>query len=399
MEDNGGMEPGKQQQRNRYLLHIVLFLVTLLTTSIAGLELITGRSFFRGGSLTWADLPDGLPFSLSFLGFLTVHEFGHYFTAVYHRVKVSLPYYIPIYIPFSLINIGSFGAVIRIRELPGSRQKYFDIGVAGPLAGFVVALGLLVYGLLNLPPMEETVLGIHPEYLLEHGGVPTLEDLQEKGKPALVLGGSLLMDLLMAILPLDRAELPPAFEMMHYPYIFTGFLTLFFTALNLLPIGQLDGGHVVYGLFGKRIAGYVSRASVLALLLVGGTGVVTITEFDPSYYSSYQRWLGEEALKLLLYAGFVFYVVRRLVRDWSVGQILLGVGGALLVQAAAKWLFPGIAVNGIWLLYSFLAVTMIGVDHPRAPDDTPLDRKRKVLAWLAILIFVLCFSPSPLVLL
>jgi membrane-associated protease RseP (regulator of RpoE activity) len=395
MEDNSGTNT-TIRQRNRYPLHIFLFLVSLLTTCIAGVELATARSFFS--HLSWADLHKGLPFSLSFLGFLTVHEFGHYLTAVYHRVKVSLPYYIPVYIPIAAINIGSFGAVIRIREMPGSRRKYFDIGVAGPLAGFVVSVGLLIYGLTHLPPMEETVLSIHPEYLREFGGVPAESEMAGKGI-ALAIGGSLLFDFLLAVLPADPAQIPPSFEMMHYPYIFVGYLTLFFTALNLLPIGQLDGGHVIYGLFGKRISSIVSRVAVLALLMIGGTGMMTWEAFDPAIYSSYQVYLGEQALILLLYAGFVFYVVKRLARDWPVEKLLIGTGMILLVQAVTNLLFPGIQVNGIWLLYSFLAVAMIGVDHPQAPDDTPLDGKRKVLAWLAVIIFILCFSPAPLTLL
>lgn len=397
MEDKNGIEQANGHQ-NRYLRHIILFLVSLLTTTIAGTELLTAGSFFYGSSLEWTDLTKGLPFSLSFLGFLTVHEFGHYFTAVYHRVKCSLPYYIPVYIPLPILNIGSFGAVIRIREMPGSRRKYFDIGVAGPLAGFVVSLGLLIYGFTHLPPLEEFVLNIHPEYLRDFGGIPSIADMEGKGT-ALAIGGSLLFDFMQSVLPPDPSQVPPAFEVMHYPYIFVGYLTLFFTALNLLPIGQLDGGHVVYGLFGKRTSGWVSRIAVLCLLMLGGTGMVRWDDFDAEVYSSFRVYLGEQSLILLLYAGFVFYVVKRLGRNFSTGTVLMVTGGILLVQALANLVFGPIDVNGIWLLYSMLAVRMIGVDHPVAPDDTPLDLKRKVLGWLAIIIFILCFSPAPLVLL
>lgn len=397
MEDKSGIEPAKKHQ-NRYLRHIILFLVSLLTTTIAGTELLTAGSFFYGSSLEWTDLTKGLPFSLSFLGFLTVHEFGHYFTAVYHRVKCSLPYYIPVYIPLPILNIGSFGAVIRIREMPGSRRKYFDIGVAGPLAGFVVSLGLLIYGFTHLPPLEDFVLNIHPEYLRDFGGIPSNADMEGKGT-ALAVGGSLLFDFMQSVLPSDPSQVPPAFEVMHYPYIFVGYLTLFFTALNLLPIGQLDGGHVVYGLFGKRIAGVVSKVAVLCLLMLGGTGMVTWGEFDAAVYGSFREYLGEQSLYLLLYAGFVFYVVKRLDRNFTTGKVLMVTGAILLLQATANLVLGPVEVNAIWLLYSMLAVTMIGVGHPVAPDDSPLNLPRKVLGWLAILIFILCFSPAPLILL
>lgn len=384
--------------KNNYPLHIFLFLVTVFTTSMAGAELATAKSFFADDPLAWSELWRGLPFSLSFLFFLTVHEFGHYLTAVYHKVKCSLPYYIPIFLPFSPINIGSFGAVIRIREVPPSRRKYFDIGVAGPLAGFVVSIGLLLYGFTHLPPMEETILALHPEYLQVFGGIPAEADIAGTGT-GLVLGGNLLFDFMMWAVPGDAAALPPSFEVMHYPFIFVGFLTLFFTALNLLPIGQLDGGHVTYGLFGRRWAGWISRATVVLLVGIGGTGLVQVSDYDPAYYETYSFYLGSEALKFTLYAGFLYFVMGRLFKDLTVPGLLILVAGILLFQGLINLIISGLEVNGIWLLYAFLAVRVIGVDHPAALDDTPLDWKRKVLGWLAIVIFILCFSPAPLVLL
>ena len=148
------------------LIHGGLFLLSLITTMMVGAELVEKKYWFTWGLLDpeldpanyvfqLKDLWKGLPYSLAFLGFLTVHEFGHYFTAMYHRVRSSLPYYIPIYIPIpGVLNIGSFGAVIRLKETPRSTREYFDIGIAGPLAGFVVSLLLLVYGFTTLPPME-----------------------------------------------------------------------------------------------------------------------------------------------------------------------------------------------------------------------------------------------------
>lgn len=363
---------------------------------MAGAELVSGRSFFNGGDLEWSDLLMGLPYSLCFLGFLTVHEFGHYLTAVYHKVRCSLPYYIPVFFPFFPVNIGSFGAVIRIRELPSSRRKYFDIGVAGPLAGFVIAVGLLVWGFTHLPPLEEYVFNIHPDYPAKFQGIPTGEQAADAGGLAFNVGGSLLFEFLKNVLPPDPSQVPPGFEIMHYPFIFVGFLTLFFTALNLLPIGQLDGGHVVYGLFGRKAAGIISRIAVLTLVMVGGTGMVQIDAFDPEFFGSKWNWIGLEALKLLLYGGFVYYVMMRIWRNLAIRDLLLMTAGVLAVQAGIMLIFPATQVNEIWLLYSLIAVSMIGVDHPEAPDESPLDLKRKILGWIAILIFILCFAPSPL---
>lgn len=392
--------------KQRYPLHIFLFLVTVLTTMVAGAELVSGRPlvlppgmptkeiFLGMAGRVWDGIGQGASFSFAFLLFLTVHEFGHYFTAVYHKVRCTLPFYIPIYIPGVPVNIGSFGAVIRIKEVPSSRRKYFDIGVAGPLAGFVVALGLLIYGFTHLPPMEATVLGIHPGYISEFGGVPTEAEMAHAGG-VLRFGGSLLYEMLHSLFAGD-ANMPPDFEIAHYPFLFVGFLTLFFTALNLLPIGQLDGGHVTYGLFGARVASVISRVAVLVLLLVGGIGLFTMRHLEAM--ASGIAWydlLGEIAM-VLLYFGFLYYVLSRLFagRKWK--WLVL----ATLLIAALQFVialgFGPVAPNIIWLLYAGMAVRLIGLDHPIAPDDTPLTTGQKVLGWLAIAIFIMCFSPSPI---
>ncbi|MFP4088793.1 MAG: site-2 protease family protein, partial [Cyclobacteriaceae bacterium] len=130
------------------LLHISLFVITFVTTTLAGAEWQFSRFLFlKESPLTWEYFLKGFAFSVPLLGFLTVHEFGHYFTAKWHKVRVTLPYYLPLWLGFLFLpSIGTAGAVIRIKDQVKSRQKYFDIGVAGPLAGFVVALGILYYG-------------------------------------------------------------------------------------------------------------------------------------------------------------------------------------------------------------------------------------------------------------
>src|SRR5579859_6215624 len=140
-----------------YLLHSSLFIVTFITTTLAGAEWTNSKSVFMPG-FTWADFSGGLPYSICFLTILTCHEFGHYFTAIYYRIKTTLPYYIPM--PFFL---GTLGALIRIKERITSNKQQFDIGIAGPLAGFVVALAFLIYGFVTLPP-PEYIFQFHPEY-------------------------------------------------------------------------------------------------------------------------------------------------------------------------------------------------------------------------------------------
>jgi len=158
--------------KDRPWLHLLLFGLTLASTVYAGAIWVNRVLYYEAQgetiSLLFVTVPqgwliDGLRYAIPLLGFLTVHEFGHYFAARYHRVDTSLPYYIPF--PFN--GIGNFGAVISIREAIPSTRTLFDIGVAGPLAGFVVACGVLLYGFATLPP---------PEYLLDLPGHEVLKE-------------------------------------------------------------------------------------------------------------------------------------------------------------------------------------------------------------------------------
>lgn len=383
-------------KKHNYPLHIFLFLVTVFTTMMAGAELRMADLFYWG-DLTFADLHRGWLFSFAFLSFLTVHEFGHFFAARYHHVKTSLPYYIPIFIPFMMMNIGSFGAVIRIWEMPPSRRKYFDIGVAGPLAGFAVSIILLLVGFLTLPeaPWKDYLGDLHPQMKsMDH--IWTLEEAMRAsgGGPMISTGSNFLYDG-MAALFANAQLLPPGHEVMHYPLLFVGYLTLFFTALNLLPIGQLDGGHVIYGLFGKKAHGWVSRVAVLALLFFGGTGLMELPAYRAVEWASLWDYVLNYALTFLVYLGLLVLVARRMNPNWGV-WLRFGLAiGLMLIQFGLKEVFPAIEPNLIWLVYAFLAAAMIGLDHPGAADEKPLDRKRKILGWLAILIFLSCFSISP----
>ena len=414
-----------------YAIHIGLFLLTVLTTLIVGVEMTTGGVFFGYGMvpqdqlLGWGDLGKGAAYSFAFLAFLTVHEFGHYFTALYHKVKVSLPYYIPIYVPF-MLNIGSLGAVIRLKEKPDSTRKFFDIGIAGPLAGFIISILILLYGFSHLPPEEDYVLQIHPEYVEYFGGLPTEAEqenfwtsnqlfhfLDEKEQlawlspedslpglskekqlelafqhyqspPVVKMGSNLLFDLLKTIVPEDPEQVPDQFELMHYPWLFVGYLTLFFTALNLLPIGQLDGGHVIYGMFGRRTAGIVSRLTVLALILLGGAGLMDFQNLADGSY-----------IGILIYIPFLAYVFHKIIPGSDRKKVLVALALTLTLQSLAKWMDPSLQPSLIWLLYALLAVRFLGIDHPPAWREHRVNRPRQLLGAIAILIFFLCFSLNP----
>ncbi|MEO0468293.1 MAG: site-2 protease family protein [Bacteroidota bacterium] len=384
------------------LIHGGLFILSSLTTLMAGAELITGRSWTwflfdpegvnPAGQLQWHDLAFGVPYSLSFLTFLTFHEFGHYFTAVYHRVRASLPYYIPIFFPIpGLLNIGSFGAVIRLREVPNSTRKFFDIGIAGPLAGFVVSFLLLIYGFSHLPDQKSYVLDIHPEYTEQFGGIPSEKMMGEwiqadpENRMGYKIGTSLLYEILKHTIPDDPAQVPSAYEMVHYPFLFVGYITLFFTALNLLPMGQLDGGHVIYGMFGRKVASYVARIAVLVLLFLGGTGLIELE--DPDSWS---------ILGMGAYLMFLVYIFSRIIGRENWRQVGLMALIVFISQLMIKFNFPGIDANPIWLVYTLMVVAFVGLDHPPARQEHRVNRPRQLLGWLSILIFILCFTPVPI---
>ncbi|MDX2245387.1 MAG: site-2 protease family protein [Bacteroidia bacterium] len=380
-----------------YLIHATLFLLSIFTTLLVGTELTTGKIWAGWGLvekqylLQWTDLAKGVSYSLGFLLFLTFHEFGHFFAALYHRVRTTLPFYIPFYIPLpGILNIGSFGAVIVLKQIPDSSRKFFDIGIAGPLAGFVVSVLLLVYGFSHLPPMESYVLGIHPEYQETFGGAPSDEQmkawlLSDPNRQAYVIGTNFLFEFLKNVIPSDPSQVPGQFEIMHYPLLFVGYITLFFTALNLLPIGQLDGGHIIYGMFGRKTAGYISRIAIVGLLLAGGTGYVEIRDISPG-----------KVLVMGVYALFLVYIFSQLLGKNNWKEIAVFFVITFLIQMIIKLNFPSIPPNFIWIFYSFLVLRFVKPDHPAAYHEHRVNLPRQILGWVAILIFVLCFTPSPI---
>lgn len=377
------MELNKKQKRR--LIQIGLFILTLVSTTIAGAEWRYGKSFYGEDPLLFSQLSGGLMFSVSFLTILTFHEFGHYFTAKYHSVKVSLPYYIPFWLGFipGFPSIGTMGAFIRIREQVQSRKLYFDIGVAGPLAGFVVALVVIIYGFLNLPPLEY-LFEIHPEYA-QYGVNYAEEAFKESEGVVIKFGPNLLFWIFENVLPVDKTLLPHPNEIIHYPFFLAGYLALFFTSLNLFPIGQLDGGHVLYGILGAKVHRVVAPTFYVVVLFYAGLGLFNPLEADLDFL----LWSG-------LYLYFLYFCLYSIHPEqrfrWFLAITIY------LVQCIAVLIFPNVEGYMGWLMFLFLVGRFLGIHHPTVADNRPLSTGRKIVGWFAMIVFILSFSPKPLIL-
>lgn len=343
----------------------------------------------EGLQMTGTDFLGGLEFSLPFLLVLTVHEFGHFFTARYHRIAVTLPYYIPMWLGFiGGPSIGTMGAFIRIKQRIFSLRQYFDVGIAGPLAGFVVAVVLLAYGFTHLPD-PEYIFQIHPEYS-QYGLDYANHVYTDNSGVSFKFGGNLLFWFFETYVA-DPVRMPNPHEIMHYPLLLAGYLSLFFTALNLLPIGQLDGGHVLFGMMGPRWHAIVSRVLFTGFVFYAGIGVVTIDAMADTSPEGIFQFL----LSMVLYLYFLQLCAH-----------------SVFPEKRNRWLFAASIMTGQflihfffqtegymgWLLFGLLLGRFIGVDHPPVVDYQPLTLGRKLLGWLALIIFILCFSPQPFIL-
>ncbi|ADB38726.1 site-2 protease family protein [Spirosoma linguale] len=379
-----------------YLLHGGLFLITLVTTTMAGAEWMFGSIFIplEGVKpLGWSEFVAGFQFSIPFLAILTVHEFGHYFTAKANHVRVTLPYYIPLWLGIGQ-SIGTLGAFIRIQDFINSRRKYFDIGIAGPLAGFALALVVLWYGFSHLPPAEY-IFSIHPEYQkwgLDYGKY-AYQKLPEGG--AIALGDNLLFTFFKTYIA-DPARLPHPYEMIHYPYLLAGYLALFFTSLNLIPIGQLDGGHILYALIGRKRSEWVSPALFIIFVFYAGLGLFKPTDFAVPTDEAFFSILGNFAL----YIGFLYLAFSRIAERAESGSRMTALLVTLSVVAAqlvVSWARPDIEGYSGFLVFAFVLGRFLGIYHPETELEEPLDAKRQILGWIALIVFVLCFSPRPFV--
>jgi len=177
--------------------------------------------------------------------------------------------------------------------------------------------------------------------------------------------------------------MPNPHEIMHYPLILAGFLSLVFTFLNLLPIGQLDGGHVSYGLFGFKIHRIIASVIFVAFLFYAGIGVVTPRDSPDDLLF----WVpGAIGFLYLALSGLGFSK-----RDTLMYALIMF--AALFVLS---WLFPNLQGYSGWLVFGFLIGRFIGIQHPPSEIQEPLDTKRIILGWLSLIIFVICFTPAPL---
>ncbi len=310
-----------------WILHSLLLLITFATATIAGVIYPFGNiPFAVQDPQSWAEVPtvlltlplyyvgmiafainslfydptvltNGLSFSLSLLFILLSHEMGHYIACRIYRVDATLPFFIPT--PPLIGPAGTFGAFIKIMSPMPSRRAVFDIGVAGPIAGFVALLPIAAIG-------AATMQTVPADFVAQPGGITFTDPL--------------LMHVVAGIFGKD-----PTLGFGN-PFYFAAWIGLLVTALNLIPSGQLDGGHAIYAVFGKRVHFFTGRIAFVIMTAIAIIGFV--------YFGSP--------------SGFLV-------------AVLLGV--------------------------------MTRVRHPEPWDQTPLDAKRMLVAFLTLLIFVLSFVP------
>jgi membrane-associated protease RseP (regulator of RpoE activity) len=311
--------PPSPPRPKRPLLHMGLFLATFLTTTATGAMMVHKEGI--------VPIADGLSYSVPLMFILLVHELGHYITARLHGVDASLPYFIPL--PPGL-GFGTIGAVIGMRNITTDRRKLIDIGASGPLAGLAVAVPVLLYGLARSP--------IGP---LSPGGE------QE--------GNSILYALLKYAA--KGAWLPGGGrDVFLHPTAWAGWAGLLITMINLLPIGQLDGGHVAVAYYGNGYNRFARRLhAALPLVAVG------------VYFWTFHVLKGE---------------ARVMSSAWDQAR-----GLSIAAGAASPWL--------VWyILVRLLRRAGGGANHPPV-DEQPLPRSRRALYWVMALVFVAIFMPVP----
>jgi membrane-associated protease RseP (regulator of RpoE activity) len=268
-------------------LHLFLFGATVLTTLIAGAL----QQGVNPVAHPW-ELALGIPFSFTLMAILLTHEMGHYLTSRYHGVEATLPYFIP-----APSIIGTFGAFIRMRSPIMNKRALLDIGASGPIAGFVLSI-------------VAVAVGLHYSEVVKAGNLSGIG----LGAP---LGFQFISYFIIG--PVSEEH-----DVLLNPIAFAGWIGFFVTALNLIPIGQLDGGHVVYAIIGKHHR-TVSMTMIPLMIVMGFFG-----------------WAG-------------------------------------------------------WYLWAVLPL-LFGMTHPPIVNqEEALDKPRKIIGWMTLIIFVACFTPTPFV--
>lgn len=306
-----------EAQPFRWKRNLLLFVATVLSVLVTGAAHVPGAIPDDPGFLDFLRAaPKGWTFALPLMAILLTHEFGHYFAALYHRVPASLPYFLPMPLvsPF-----GTMGAVISMRGRIKSRNALLDIGASGPLAGLLVALPVLALGL-------------------------SRSEVRAVSGPFIQEGQSLLY---LAMKRIVVGPIPAGHDVYLDPVALAGWSGLFVTALNLIPVGQLDGGHIAYALFGARQNRYarVVHLSLLAMFL-----------YNLAIFMAPVLWTGAFA---------------------KTGQA---------ISNSLFWL--------VWFSMLQLMKRVSGADHPPT-EPGELSPARKAIAVLSLVLFVLLFMPTP----
>ena len=234
LDDYTPITEEKGEEKGRLLLPALLFCATVLTTLASG-ALQQGLNIFQDPSA----ILRGYPFSIAIIAILGTHELGHFFAAKRHRVATTVPYFIPG--PPLPPMVGTFGAVIRIKSPIIYRTSLIDIGAAGPIAGFIVSVVVTAWGL-HLSPVLPTPSG--------EGNIIFGSSLIFNGLSYLVLG-----------------PIPAGYDVFLHPVAFAGWIGFFITCMNLLPIGQLDGGHISFAVFDRL-------HKMISIIIIGGLVVL-----------------------------------------------------------------------------------------------------------------------------
>jgi membrane-associated protease RseP (regulator of RpoE activity) len=281
--------------QGEWIVSVLLFGITVLTSSFAGLFYMAGNVSFLQAIQAVASRPSlmviGLPFSAPLIMILLAHEMGHFLACRYYGIECTPPFFIPV--PLYLqggLSPGTFGAFIKIKSQFANKRALFDVGIAGPLAGFLFALPALW-------------IGISLSKLIPRGAL---------GSGTLILGEPLLFRLLGKLV---LHYSPSQHDMMPHPMAMAAWFGLLATSLNLFPIWQLDGGHIAYAIFGRRRQKSISIAALILLMLVSLLGWPT-----PSY-------LIFGLLVLIMGARSRFYHPETLMDEEEIGsgRIALGI--------------------------------------------------------------------------
>ncbi len=279
-------------------INISLLIATIITTSLTGSILHMGyNDIWNIPRIMDVFMPENLfngilLFAFPLMSILFIHEMGHYFTSKKHGIATSLPFFIPIPPVMPSFNIGTFGALISSRDPMPNRKALFDVGISGPIAGFIVAVPVTIIGIMYSHPAP----------------------LMEPASGEIILGGSILFTYLSTYIlniplgtPIDLSLIA-----------FAGWVGLLITSINLLPAGQLDGGHIFRAFLGEK-----------------------------------QKWAGWIAVMIMIFTG--------------------------------------------WFFFAIIIMFMMGMQHPPPLNDaTPLDMRRKLLFFIAIIILIVCYIPYPI---